>query len=77
MLDGKYGRGTKNGPEWFRRKWQLPLRAAFTERECKTEQFVVQGEWASRFGLTKATHSGEFRGIPPTSKRATIPNIYF
>jgi predicted ester cyclase len=74
---GNAGCGTKNGLDEFRRNWQLPLRAAFTEREYKTEQFVVQGEWASCFGHIEATHSGEFMGIAPTGQRVTIPYMDF
>jgi steroid delta-isomerase-like uncharacterized protein len=74
---GNTGCGTKEGLHAFRRNWQLPLRAAFTEREYKTEQFVAQGEWASCFGHIEATHSGEFMGIPATGKRVTIPYMDF
>ena len=74
---GNAGCGTKNGIDEFRRNWQLPLRAAFTGREYKTEQFVADGEWASCFGHIAATHSGEFMGIPPTGKRVTIPYMDF
>ena len=72
---GNAGCGTKNGLDEFRRNWQLPLRAAFTGREYKTEQFVAEGEWASCFGHIEATHSGEFMGIPPTGKQATVSGI--
>ena len=68
---GNAGCGTKHGLDEFRRNWQLPLRAAFTDRDYKTEQFVAQGEWASCFGHIEATHSGEFMGIAPTGKRVT------
>src|SRR5690349_4227491 len=74
---GNAGCGTKHGLDEFRRNWQLPLRAAFTERDYRTEQFVVEGEWASCFGQIEATHSGEFMGISPTGKRVTIPYMDF
>ena len=33
---GNYGSGVKNGLAEFRRNWQLPFRAAFSERDYKT-----------------------------------------
>ena len=74
---GNYGSGTKNGLAEFRRNWQLPLRAAFTEREYITEHFMADGEWASCFGHIVATHSGAFMGIPATGKRVKIPYMDF
>ena len=43
---GNQGCGTKNTLEEFRNNWQLPLRAAFTDRVYKTEKFLADGEWA-------------------------------
>jgi len=74
---GNRGCGTKHGLEAFRRDWQLPIRAAFTERDYKTDRFVVQGEWASCFGHIEATHSSPFMGIAATGKRVTIPYMDF
>jgi steroid delta-isomerase-like uncharacterized protein len=74
---GNYGSGTKQGLAEFRRNWQLPLRAAFTERDYKTEHFMADGEWAACFGQIEATHSGPFMGIPATGKRVTIPYMDF
>ena len=74
---GNYGCGTKNGLDAFRRDWQLPIRAAFTERDYKTEKFIVEGEWASCFGYIEATHSGTFMGIAATGKRVKIPYMDF
>jgi predicted ester cyclase len=69
---GNYGSGTKHGVEEFRRNWQLPLRAAFTERDYRTTRFMADGAWVSCFGHIEATHSGAFMGIAATGKRVTI-----
>ncbi len=69
---GNQGCGTKNNLQEFRNNWQLPLRAAFTDRMYKTDKFLVDGEWASCFGHIDAIHSGEFMGIKPTNKRVKI-----
>lgn len=74
---GNAGCGTKKGIAEFRRNWQLPLRAAFTDRAYKTEKFLADGEWAACFGHIEATHSGEFMGIAPTGRRVTIPYMDF
>lgn len=74
---GNFGCGTKSDLAEFRRCWQLPLRAAFTEREYKTERFLADGEWASCFGHIEATHSGEFMGIEASGKRVKIPYMDF
>jgi predicted ester cyclase len=74
---GNHGCGTKEGLDAFRRDWQLPIRAAFTERDYNTERFVVQGEWASCFGHIEATHSGPFMGVAVTGRRVKIPYMDF
>ncbi|WP_373429731.1 ester cyclase [Paracoccus sp. WLY502] len=74
---GNQGSGTKRGIAEFRRNWQLPLRAAFTDRVYKTEKFLADGDWAACFGHIEATHSGPFMGIAPTGRRVRIPYMDF
>lgn len=74
---GNQGCGTKLGLDAFRNNWQLPLRAAFTERTYITEQWLADGDWAACFGHIEATHSGPFMGIAPTGKRVKIPYMDF
>ena len=74
---GNYGCGTKEGLAAFRRNWQLPLRAAFSDRTYVTERYLADGDWAAAFGHIEATHSGDFMGIAPTGKRVTIPFMDF
>ncbi|MGJ8617797.1 MAG: ester cyclase [Sulfitobacter sp.] len=74
---GNQGCGTKHGLEAFRNNWQLPLRAAFTERDYKTDRFICEGNWASCFGHIEATHSGTFMGHAPTGKRVKIHYMDF
>jgi predicted ester cyclase len=74
---GNQGSGTKPGLEAFRRNWQLPLRAAFTDRTYNTDRFICEGDWASCFGHIIGTHSGTFMGIEPTAKRVKIPYMDF
>ena len=74
---GNYGCGTKNNLAEFRRNWQLPLRAAFTERRYIDEAMFAQGPWVAGFGYIEATHSGEFMGVAPTGKRVKIKYMDF
>jgi predicted ester cyclase len=74
---GNQGCGIKNGLAEFRRNWQLPLRAAFSERVYRTEKFLADGDWASCFGHIEATHSGVFMGVAPTGKRVSVPYMDF
>ena len=74
---GNRGCGTKRGLAAFRRNWQLPLRAAFSDRVYLTEQMIAQGDWAAAFGHIQATHSGPFMGIAPTGARVRIPYMDF
>ncbi len=74
---GNRGCGTKLGLDAFRRNWQLPIRAAFTDRVYITEKFLADGEWAACFGHIEATHSGTFMGIAATGKRIRIPYMDF
>jgi steroid delta-isomerase-like uncharacterized protein len=74
---GNTGCGVKRGLEEFRANWQMPFRAAFSDRVYKTEKFIVDGEWAACFGAVEATHTGSFMGIPPSGKRLRIPYMDF
>lgn len=74
---GNFGCGTKPGVQEFRRNWQLPLRAAFSDRSYKTDRFLADGEYVSCFGHIEATHTGVFMDIEPTGKRVTIPYMDF
>ena len=74
---GNQGCGTKNGVREFQRNWQWPIRAAFTDRDYKTERYLADGEWAACFGHIEATHTGTFMGIPATGKRVKIHYMDF
>jgi len=74
---GNQGCGIKEGLEAFRNNWQLPLRAAFTDRKYITEKFLADGEWAACFGYIDGLHTGTFMGIAATNKRVRIPYMDF
>ena len=74
---GNVGCGVKRGLAEFRRNWQLPIRAAFSDRTYSTDRFLADGEWAACFGVLEGTHVGPFMGIAPTGKRVRIPYMDF
>lgn len=74
---GNRGCGTKGNLAEFRANWQLPFRAAFTDRDYRTTRFICEGDWASCFGHIEGTHSGTFMGHAPTGKRVIIPYMDF
>lgn len=74
---GNQGCGTKNGVDEFRANWQIPLRAAFSDRIYKTDRFLADGEWVSCFGHIECTHTGPFMGIEASGKRIKLPYIDF
>lgn len=77
VWDGNRGCGVKHGIEDFRQRWQLPFRAAFTERDYITERWMEDGNWAACYGHIEGTHSGAFMGIAATGRRIRIPYIDF
>lgn len=74
---GNVGCGTKRGLPEFRRNWQKPIRAAFSDRTYTTERFLADGDWAACFGVLEGTHTGSFMGIAPTGRRVSIPYMDF
>ena len=72
-----FGCGTKHGLKQFERNWSAPFRAAFGDRDFRTEHHMQDGDWAACFGACHATHVGAFMGIAPTGKRIVIPYIDF
>lgn len=74
---GNAGCGTKNGLREFLENWVVPFRAAFSDKVCKDEARIVQGEWMAAFGAQVGTHSGEFMGIQPTGKRVEVRYMDF
>lgn len=70
---GNTGCGIKRGLAEFRANWQLPLRAAFSDRTYLTEEFLADGDWAACFGHIEATHSGPFMGMRTHGRTGAHP----
>ena len=74
---GNAGCGVKVGLKAFQDNWQRPFQAAFSDKVCTDEARIAEGEWMAAFGSQRATHSGEFMGIPPTGKQVEIRYMDF
>jgi len=51
-------------------------RAAFPDATITFEDFVAEGDKVAVRYTTRATHKGEFNGIPATGKRVTVQGLF-
>lgn len=59
--------GTPRGPEGIRRQIAM-LDAAFTDQSYDIQHLVADGDCVAVHCTWRATHTGEFMGIPATNK---------
>ncbi len=52
------------------------LRGAFPDQRWEIEQLIADGDRVAMYCTWTGTHEGEFMGIPPTGRRATVPHMY-
>ena len=63
------------GLEALRETFQMWL-SAFPDVEIRTEFVIVDGDKVGYTNYWRATHKGEFLGIPPTDKRVTAMDVH-
>jgi steroid delta-isomerase-like uncharacterized protein len=64
----------ERGPEDVK-KFVTEYRSAFSDIEDVVEDMIGEGDKVVTRWTLRATHTGEFRGIPATDKRITITGI--
>ena len=61
----------KKGPEGFKEIIQTFL-DAFPDMNVTIEQIISEGDFVATRGCWKATHQGQFMGIPATGKNVSV-----
>lgn len=52
------------------------LRSAFPDRQTKIHELLAEGDLIAALHTIRATHSGEFMGMPPTGKSFEVNSIH-
>lgn len=55
----------------------VSFRAAFPDMEYDLQQVVAEGDTVASRDTVRATHKGDFMGIPATGKSVAIPAMHF
>ena len=65
---------TTHGPEEYKQSYAL-LFTAFPDLHFTIEDQLAEGDKVATRITTSGTHTGDFRGIPPTGKHMTITGM--
>jgi steroid delta-isomerase-like uncharacterized protein len=57
------------------KKWVAEMNAGFPDEQVTIEDMVAEGDKVAKQWAVKATHTGEFMGIPPTNKKTNMSGI--
>ena len=74
VLDRIYAAGAAD----HARAWITPFRASFSDLDMEIVELVAEKDTVAARFLCSGTHTGEWRGHPPTGRRFhRVPEIYF
>ena len=57
------------------KQWVAEMDAGFPDEQITIEDMIAEGDKVAKQWLVKATHTGEFMGIPPTNKKTNMSGI--
>ena len=57
------------------KEWVAVMNAGFPDEQVTIEDMVAEGDKVVKQWSVKATHTGEFMGIPPTNKKTNMSGI--
>ena len=57
------------------KQWVAGMNAGFPDEQVSIEDMVAEGDKVVKRWSVKATHTGEFMGIPPTNKKTNMSGI--
>jgi predicted ester cyclase len=64
------GSNGPNPPAQYKARFAV-VRRAFPDIDIHIDAVIAEGDWVAAHCRVEGTHLGEWRGIPPTGKRAT------
>ncbi len=69
---GPAGIGTKSSLKQFQNEHQRPFLHAFSDKEAIEEVRLAEGDYVASTGYQKATHTGDWLGIPASGKQVEV-----
>ncbi len=57
------------------KQWVAEMDAGFPDEQITIEDMIAEGDKVVKQWSVKATHTGEFMGIPPTNKKTNMSGI--
>ena len=57
------------------KQWVAEMNAGFPDEQVTIEDLIAEGDKVVKQWSTKATHTGNFMGIPPTNKKTNMRGI--
>ncbi len=74
---GPAGIGTKRGLVDFQKNHQRPFLHGFSDKHATDEIRITEGDYVAAAGFQRATHAGEYLGIPASGQRVDIRYMDF
>ena len=57
------------------KQWVAEMHAGFSDEQITVEDLIAEGDKVVEQWSAKATHTGDFMGIPPTNKKTNMSGI--